>query len=106
MQRVLGPQLREARRSKRIKQRDLAETLGISAAYLNLIEHDKRRIAGKLLNDIMRELDIDKARSDPQHQNTVSGNAATDRALAGRARSNSTNCQNSSAAILAGPILS
>lgn len=58
---VLGPQLQEARRRKRIKQRDLAERLGISAAYLNLIEHDKRRIAGKLLNDIIRELDIDKA---------------------------------------------
>lgn len=61
MQRVLGPQLREARRRKRIKQCDLAETLGISAAYLNLIEHDKRRIAGRLLNDIVRELDIDRA---------------------------------------------
>ena len=57
---VLGPQLQEARRRKRIKQRDLAERLGISAAYLNLIEHDKRRIAGKLLNDIIRELDIDQ----------------------------------------------
>ena len=61
MQRVLGPQLKEARRKKRIKQRDLAERLGISAAYLNLIEHDKRRIAGRLLNDIVRELEIDKA---------------------------------------------
>ena len=60
-QSVLGPQLQEARRRKRIKQRDLAERLGISAAYLNLIEHDKRRIAGKLLNDIIRELDIDQA---------------------------------------------
>lgn len=60
MQRVLGPQLREARRRKRIKQRDLAERLGISAAYLNLIEHDKRRIAGRLLNEIVRELEIDK----------------------------------------------
>ena len=58
---VLGPQLQEARRRKRIKQRDLAARLGISAAYLNLIEHDKRRIAGKLLNDIVRELDIDQA---------------------------------------------
>lgn len=61
MQRVLGPQLKEARRRKRIKQRDLAARLGISAAYLNLIEHDKRRIAGRLLNEIVRELEIDRA---------------------------------------------
>ncbi len=42
-----------------LKQSMLAQTVGISAAYLNLIEHNKRRIAGKLLADIARTLEVD-----------------------------------------------
>jgi len=37
----------------------LAQTVEISPAYLNLIEHNKRRIGGKLLVSLGRALDID-----------------------------------------------
>ena len=41
-----------------MRQADLAKQVGISPSYLNLIEHNKRRIAGNLLVDIARALDI------------------------------------------------
>jgi transcriptional regulator with XRE-family HTH domain len=37
----------------------LARKVGISPAYLNLIEHNRRRIGGKLLVDLARELKVD-----------------------------------------------
>lgn len=42
-----------------MRQADLAQEAGISASYLNLIEHDKRRIAGRLLGKIARALDTE-----------------------------------------------
>lgn len=44
-----------------MRQADLAKAVGISASYLNLIEHDRRRIAGQLLTDIAQALDADPA---------------------------------------------
>jgi hypothetical protein len=41
------------------RQSALAKQIGISPAYLNLIEHDRRRIGGKLLLDIAERLEID-----------------------------------------------
>ncbi len=41
------------------KQADLARSVGISPSYLNLIEHNRRRIGGKLIMDIARELGVD-----------------------------------------------
>lgn len=41
------------------KQADLARAIGISASYLNLIEHNKRRIGGKLLLDIAAALEVE-----------------------------------------------
>ncbi len=43
------------------KQADLARSVGISPSYLNLIEHNRRRIGGKLINDIARELGVEPA---------------------------------------------
>lgn len=37
---------------RKIRQADLAQTVDISPSYLNLIEHNRRRIAGKLLTQI------------------------------------------------------
>ena len=45
--------------SQKMRQADLAEASGISASYLNLIEHDKRRIGGKLLVDIAQVLEVE-----------------------------------------------
>ncbi|MFV2001529.1 MAG: short-chain fatty acyl-CoA regulator family protein, partial [Paracoccaceae bacterium] len=44
-----------------VRQVDLAANVGISPSYLNLIEHNRRRIGGKLLIDLARELDVDPA---------------------------------------------
>ena len=56
---LTGSRIRERRLVSGIKQAELARMAGISAAYLNLIEHNKRRIGGKLLADLARALQID-----------------------------------------------
>lgn len=56
---LTGTRLRNRRIDRGLKQADLARTIGISASYLNLIEHNRRRIGGRLLNDLARALDID-----------------------------------------------
>ncbi|MGB5557461.1 MAG: short-chain fatty acyl-CoA regulator family protein [Paracoccaceae bacterium] len=56
---LTGSRIRERRMQLGLRQSVLARTVGISAAYLNLIEHNRRRIAGKLLIDIGRELGVD-----------------------------------------------
>ncbi len=58
---LTGSRIRERRSSLRLKQADLARSVGISPAYLNLIEHNRRRIGGKLLIELARELDVDPA---------------------------------------------
>ncbi|QIB35163.1 helix-turn-helix domain-containing protein [Ancylobacter pratisalsi] len=45
----IGGRVQRLRRAKRISQADLASALGISASYLNLIEHNRRRITVPLL---------------------------------------------------------
>ncbi|MEL6210126.1 MAG: helix-turn-helix domain-containing protein, partial [Pseudomonadota bacterium] len=54
-----GARIRDRRLAIGLKQGDLAARAGISASYLNLIEHNKRRIGGKLLNDLSRALGTD-----------------------------------------------
>jgi transcriptional regulator with XRE-family HTH domain len=44
-----------------MRQSDLARLCGISPSYLNLIEHNRRRIGGKLLVDIARALSVDSS---------------------------------------------
>ncbi|HSS44098.1 MAG TPA: helix-turn-helix transcriptional regulator, partial [Thermoanaerobaculia bacterium] len=44
-----GPKIRALRRRHGLRQVDLAEKLGISASYLNLIEHDQRALTAPLL---------------------------------------------------------
>ncbi|MGC8203958.1 helix-turn-helix domain-containing protein, partial [Aliiroseovarius sp. PTFE2010] len=55
----VGSRLRERRQMLALKQSQLAKQVGISPAYLNLIEHNRRRIGGKLLVDLSRALDVD-----------------------------------------------
>ncbi len=59
--RLTGTRIRERRLARGIRQGDLARQVGISPAYLNLIEHNRRRIAGKLLMDIARALGAEPA---------------------------------------------
>lgn len=56
---LTGTRIREQRLMQGLGQAVLARRVGISAPYLNLIEHNRRRIAGKLLQDIARELGVD-----------------------------------------------
>lgn len=56
---LTGTRIRERRLMLRMRQSDLARAVGISASYLNLIEHNKRRIGGKLLVDIAKTLTVD-----------------------------------------------
>lgn len=56
---LTGSRIRERRTMLGLKQADLAKIAGISPSYLNLIEHNRRRIAGKLLSRIARELSVD-----------------------------------------------
>ena len=53
-----GTRIREQRRQARLTQKALAEQAGISASYLNLIEHNRRAVAGKVLLAIARALDV------------------------------------------------
>ena len=57
----IGFKIRDARKKAQLTQKSLAEKVGISASYLNLIEHNKRTIAGALLLRIAAELDLDVA---------------------------------------------
>lgn len=45
--------------ARALRQADLARQVGISPSYLNLIEHNRRGIGGKLLVDIARVLDVE-----------------------------------------------
>lgn len=55
---ILGPRIRQRRRSLGITQVDLARRIGISASYLNLIERNKRPVAGLLLRRTAAALGI------------------------------------------------
>lgn len=54
-----GNRIRARRMDRNIRQSELARMAGISASYLNLIEHNKRRIGGKLLVSIARALEVE-----------------------------------------------
>jgi len=58
---LTGSRIRAKRLEMGLKQAALAKKVGISPAYLNLIEHNKRRIGGKLLLDLAQELQVDAA---------------------------------------------
>lgn len=57
--RLTGSRIREQRLINGVRQADLARAAGISASYLNLIEHNRRRIGGKLLANLARELGVE-----------------------------------------------
>ena len=58
---LAGSRIRQRRMGLGLSQSALAMQAGISASYLNLIEHNKRRIAGRTLNAIARSLEIEVA---------------------------------------------
>ncbi len=57
-QRLLGARIRERRRQIGTTQAALAQQVGISPSYMNLIERNKRAIAGPLLRRIAKALEV------------------------------------------------
>jgi len=58
---LIGSRIRERRLVLGRRQADLARAAGISPSYLNLIEHNRRRIGGRLVQALARELQVDVA---------------------------------------------
>ena len=56
---LTGSRIRERRIILGMKQAELARRAEISASYLNLIEHNRRRIGGKLLLDLAEILGVE-----------------------------------------------
>ena len=57
----IGARIVARRREQGLSQKDLARSAGISASYLNLIEHDRRQIGGALLQRIAAVLEADSS---------------------------------------------
>lgn len=60
-QALTGSRVRQRRLALGLRQADLARDVAISASYLNLIEHDRRRIGPELLTRLSQALGIDEA---------------------------------------------
>lgn len=70
---VAGSRVRRARHRVGLTQVELARRLGLSASYLNLIEHNQRPLTPKLLMRISQVLEVDAgALSDEGERETVS----------------------------------
>lgn len=57
---LTGTRLRERRLAAGLRQVDIAAQAGISASYLNLIEHDRRRVGGAVLERLADVLGFDR----------------------------------------------
>src|SRR5215472_3264551 len=58
---LIGRTIRRLRAERRLTQQALAVRLGISASYLNLIEHDQRTVTASLLIKLGETLGVDLA---------------------------------------------
>ena len=58
---LIGRTVRRLRAERRLSQQALAVQLGISASYLNLIEHDQRAVTATLLIKLAEMLQVDLA---------------------------------------------
>src|SRR5919108_707455 len=56
---MLGPKIRRLRREGGLTQIQLAEQLGISPSYLNLIEHNERPVTVPLLLKLGQSFEVD-----------------------------------------------
>ena len=72
----IGPKIKAFRRQLGLQANKLAEQLGISPSYLNLIESGKRNIDGDFLIKVSKELRVDlsdlTSRSDVNLENDIS----------------------------------
>lgn len=68
---IVGTRIRRRRRELGISQTELARRVGISASYMNLIEWNKRQIAGSLLRKIAESLDLNLTELDGASENRL-----------------------------------
>lgn len=61
MQALTGTRLRERRLALGLRQAEIAQAAGISASYLNLIEHNRRRVRGDVLAALAQALGVPAA---------------------------------------------
>lgn len=61
MSALTGTRLRERRLAAGLRQADVADQAGISASYLNLIEHNRRKVQPQLLDRLAEVLGLDRA---------------------------------------------
>src|SRR5881296_1902696 len=54
-----GSRIRALRRGEGLSQAKMAERLGISASYLNLIEHNQRPLSAQVLLKLAQEFHLD-----------------------------------------------
>lgn len=55
----IGPKLRELRQSRNLTQAEIAKVLGVSASYINLIEHNQRSASLKFLISLTDQFGLD-----------------------------------------------
>ena len=70
---LLGNRLRRLRKEKNLTQVELADRLGISASYLNLLEHNRRSITVPLLLHLSKILKVDPQVFSPQEEGHLIG---------------------------------
>jgi len=58
---LTGTRLRERRLALGLRQAEVAAAAGVSASYLNLIEHNRRRVSGAVLEALAAVLGLDAA---------------------------------------------
>lgn len=69
----MGQRIRQRRQTKAMTQSALAQRLGISASYLNLIEHGRRSARGGLMRRLADALDVDPATLSGAEESRVEG---------------------------------
>ena len=70
---LIGSRIRERREALGLKQSAVAKACGISPSYLNLIEHNRRGIGGRVLQALAAALKTDAARLGEAGKATLQG---------------------------------
>ena len=68
---LIGPTIRRLRQERGVTQQALSARLGISASYLNLIEHDQRAVTASLLLKLADAFGVDLAALSGQREKQV-----------------------------------